>query len=159
VESERNGNGVGPDEGCWKRIGARWRLERIGAKERLGESCRKMVGSVVAVVVVAGVAVAVVGRLGLELDPEGNLVEQCWNCRLVVLEPGVGGGAVCWRCWNRVVLQGAEFDLGGSVSSRQTVGSVAGAVMFAAGAVMCAGAVMLVGAERCWNRVLAVLEP
>jgi hypothetical protein len=39
------------------------------------------------------------------------------------------------------------------VSSRQTVGSVVGAVMFAA------GAVMLVGAERCWNRRLAVSEP
>jgi hypothetical protein len=31
--------------------------------------------------------------------------------------------------------------------------------MFAAGAVMCAGALMLVGAERCWKRRLAVLEP
>jgi hypothetical protein len=44
------------------------------------------------------------------------------------------------------------------VSSRQTVDSAVGAVMFAAGAVMCAGAVMLVGAERCWKRRLAVLE-
>ena len=83
MESERNGNGVGPDEGCGKRIGAGWRLERIGAGERLGESCKKTVGSVVAVVVVA------VGRLGAELDPEGDLVERYWNRRLVVLEPGV----------------------------------------------------------------------
>jgi hypothetical protein len=88
VESERNGNGVGPDEGCGKRIGAGWRLERIGAGERLGESCRKTVGSVVAVVV-AGVAVVTVGRLGAELDPEGDLVERYWNRRLVVLEPGL----------------------------------------------------------------------
>jgi hypothetical protein len=51
------------------------------------------------------------------------------------------------------------LDPGDSVSSRQTVGSVVGAVMFAAGAVMCAGAVMLVGAKRCWKRRLAVLEP
>jgi hypothetical protein len=51
------------------------------------------------------------------------------------------------------------LDPGDSVSSRQTVGSAVGAVMFTAGAVMCAGAVMLVGAERCWNRRLAVLEP
>jgi hypothetical protein len=80
VESERNGNGVGPDEGCGKRIGAGWRLKRIGAEERLGESCRKTVGSVVAVVAV--------GRLGAELDLEGDLVERYWNRRLVVLEPG-----------------------------------------------------------------------
>jgi hypothetical protein len=105
VESERKGKGVGPDEGCGKRIGAGWRLEWIGAGERLGESCRKTVGSVVAVVVVAGVAVVAVGRLGAELDLEGDCVERYWNRRLVVLEPGVGGvGAVCWRCWNRVVL-------------------------------------------------------
>jgi hypothetical protein len=59
----------------------------------------------VTVGVVDGVAVVAVGRLGAELDPEGDLVERCWNRRLAVLEPGVGGvGAVCWRCWNRVVL-------------------------------------------------------
>jgi hypothetical protein len=44
--------------------------------------------------------------------------ERCWNRRLAVLEPGVGGvGTVGWRCWNRVVLQGAELDPGDSVSS------------------------------------------
>ena len=80
-------------------------MERIGAGERLGESCRKTVGSVVVVVVLAGVAVVAVGRFGAELDPEGDLVERCWNRRLAVLEPGVGGvGAVGWRCWNRVGL-------------------------------------------------------
>jgi hypothetical protein len=89
VESERNGNGVGPDEGCGKRIGAGWRLERIGAGESLGESCRKTVGSVVAVVVVAGVAVVAVGRIGAELDPEGDLVERYWTPRLVVLDQGL----------------------------------------------------------------------
>jgi hypothetical protein len=38
VESERDGNGVEPDDGCWKRIGIGWRLERIVAGERLGDS-------------------------------------------------------------------------------------------------------------------------
>jgi hypothetical protein len=64
VELERNGNRVGPDEGSWKRIGTGWRLERIGARERLKKSCRKTVGSVVAVVGAAAVVVVVVGRLG-----------------------------------------------------------------------------------------------
>jgi hypothetical protein len=37
VKSERKGNGVGPDEGFWKKwTGTGWRLERIGAGERLG---------------------------------------------------------------------------------------------------------------------------
>ncbi len=65
------------------------REERGVAGGECGESGRKAVGSGVGVVVVAGVACVAVGRLGAELDPEGDLVERYWNRRLVVLEPGL----------------------------------------------------------------------
>jgi hypothetical protein len=41
-------------------------------------SCRQTVGSVMVEVVVAAVAIVAVGRLGAELDLEGDVVDSVW---------------------------------------------------------------------------------